>query len=497
MRVLTLDRRQPTASAVAARDGRIQALGTLSDLRALIGPRTTVTDGRGGVAIPAFHDAHMHLLSYARTLSSADCGQARSLAELRQKLLEHARDLPPGAWLRGQGYDEHALAERRHPNRHDLDAVMPDHPLRLQHRSLHLEVLNSLALWQTGLMDLHAPQVEREHNGEPTGRVYQAAEVLRGRVPHRSEAELARDVRRASLRLLRWGVTSVQDASVSNGAEEWELFYRLAERGALGVRVFVFPGLAHWRQVLAGRPSGPRVRRGPVKVMLDEATTHPDDVRQAVIELAAAGQAVALHAVSEAEVAVALDILSSAGSPPGPAQHRIEHAAVLPDAWLETLRELNVTVVGQPALVHLRGDVYRAEYAPDTHAWLHRAGSLVRAGLRYAAGSDAPVTPPSPTLGMSAAMRRKTTSGAVLGPTEALEPDQALAAFTCWPAEALGVASTLGRLRPGMLADIAVLDQLTDNEPALGLDQHSVRLTIFEGRTVWDRDGQAERASQP
>jgi predicted amidohydrolase YtcJ len=146
-----------------------------------------------------------------------------------------------------------------------------------------------------------------------------------------------------------------------------------------------------------------------------------------------------------------------------------------------------VTVVGQPALVYERGDVYRAEYQPELHGWLHRAGSLLRAGIPYAVGSDAPVTEPAPGLGLFAARTRLTRSGAALGPSEALDPGEALAAFTLAPAEAVGAAPVLGRLQPGALADVAVLDPEALDAPSIEGARRPVRLTIAEGRVVWRR----------
>src|SRR3954463_1071778 len=149
-RVITLDPRRPRAAAVAARAGRIVAVGSLDALRPLVGPDAEIVDAEGGVAGPAFHAAHLHLFSYARTRSRVDCRAARSIGALQATLAAGARGLPPGAWLRAYGSDEGRLAEGRQPDRDDLDAAVPDRPLRLQHRGLHLDVLNTLGLRALG-----------------------------------------------------------------------------------------------------------------------------------------------------------------------------------------------------------------------------------------------------------------------------------------------------------------------------------------------------------
>jgi predicted amidohydrolase YtcJ len=156
-----------------------------------------------------------------------------------------------------------------------------------------------------------------------------------------------------------------------------------------------------------------------------------------------------------------------------------------------------VMVVGQPALVAERGDVYRAAYPAEAHGWLHRAASLLRAGVGYAAGSDAPVTEPAPGLGLQAARQRRTRDGAVLGPDERLGLAEALGAFTLGPAQAVGMAHLLGRLRPGMLADVAVLDPEALEAGSPGGARRPARLTLMEGRVVWRCAAGGQRSACP
>lgn len=491
-RVLTLDPRQPRAEALAVRAGRIVAVGSLPDVRQLCGADTQIVDAEGGLAVPAFHDAHGHLLSYARSLSSLDCRGLRSIADLQAALVNRAATLRAGAWLRAVGYDETVLVESRHPDRHDLDAAVPEKPVRLQHRGLHLDILNTAGLRVAGLLDSAAPELERDPIiGEPSGRLYNAAGLLHDRLPPCDAQDLRRDVRQASERLLAWGVTSFQDASATNGPEEWELFHLLADTGDLGVRVFMMAGAQHWRDLSRCRPPSCTVRPGPVKLMLDEATSDPAAIRLVLAEARAAGQAIALHAVSEAELALAVDALRAVGPAGGPTPDRIEHGAVIPDEMLSDLRDLGVTIVGQPALVYERGDVYRGEYPVELHGWLHRAGSLVRAGIPYAAGSDAPVTEPAPGLGFFVLTQRRTRSDAVLGLNEALGAEQALAALTLWPARAIGAADELGSLRPGKLADVAVFDPGFLEGDRSRQPRQRARFTIMDGRLVWSHSGGA------
>ena len=488
-RVLTLDPRHPTAESIAIRNGRIRAVGSADDLRDMAGTETLVLDAGGGLAVPAFHDAHCHLLAWARFSSALDCRHLASMGDLQKALARWSRDIPDGGWTRGNGYDEALLG--RHPDRHDLDAAVADRPIRLQHRSLHLDVLNSRALQLTGLLDLHDSRVERDPlTHEPTGRLFNAGLLLQRGAPRPSYDSIATDIRRASQRLLAWGVTTVQDASFTNGPDEWDLFHQLAADGHLRVRTVMLLGARYWRQSGDWREESRMVRRGPVKLMLNSAAADPAELRAELHDARRAGRAVAVHTTGEDELALALDGFCSAPRGLLPSPNRLEHASVVPQALMEDVRDLGLTVVGQPTLVHERGDVYRSEYAAGQHGWLHRARSWTACRVPYAAGSDAPVTEPNPLVGLTAARRRSTKSGEVLGPEERLSAFEALRAFTLGPAEAVGPAHELGRLQPGMVADVAILDP-----DALDLEPHSaagrrVRATIMEGRPVWQRGSQ-------
>lgn len=484
---------------------RILAVGTIEALAALRGPDTEVVDAEGGVVVAAFHDAHLHLLSYARFRSRVDCRGLCTIEAIKTAIAERARSVRPGTWVRAVGFDDAILDGRRQPGRQDLDAAAPYHPVRLQHRTLHMDVLNTRALRELGLLDSSAREVERDpKTGEATGRLYHAAELLRSRMPRigtdrpgaRSE-DLGADVRAACLELLRLGITTVQDATFTNGPSEWELFRRLRSRGDLQVRLVMLQGARTWQALRRVHSIGGAhgAFLGPVKIMLEETRSDPIDVQAAVAEARRAGLAVAFHAVSEAEVVMALTAMMAAPMrahaprvpPSARGPDRIEHGAVIPDALLPDLQATGAMVVGQPGLVHERGDLYLGEYPPEARGWLHRARSLVAAGVDYAVGSDAPVCEPSPALSIYAARRRATAKGQLLGRREALGPIAALAAHALGPARAVGLDHDLGRIRPGACADVVVIDPEVVEAQAIPTAQAWAWMTIMNGRVVWRR----------
>ncbi|HUS82350.1 MAG TPA: amidohydrolase family protein, partial [Dehalococcoidia bacterium] len=194
--VITMDAARPRAGAVAVENGRIVALGSDADVLALRNGASLI-DCRGGALLPGFIDAHIHLLSYAASLISVDCSPAAvsSIDEVQDALRRKAADTPAGSWLRATGYDETALAERRHPTRWELDAAAPDHPVRLIHRTGRACVLNSLALALAGVgIATEEPpggHMERDPtSGEPAGLLIEMDALLDAAVPPIDEAEL-------------------------------------------------------------------------------------------------------------------------------------------------------------------------------------------------------------------------------------------------------------------------------------------------------------------
>ena len=182
--VLTIDAAQPNAKAVAVAQDRILAVGAHEEIQGLAGPDTRTIDGQGLTLLPGLIDSHMHLLSLARTTQELDCraDKAPAVESIAFRVFEWARIVPPGEWVRCYGYDDLALEERRHPNRHDLDEISPRHPVRLDHRSGHAIVLNSLGLQMAGInaetVDPVGGVIERDTNGEPTGVLFEMSAFL-------------------------------------------------------------------------------------------------------------------------------------------------------------------------------------------------------------------------------------------------------------------------------------------------------------------------------
>lgn len=418
--------------------GRIRAVGAgLPDASS----GEAVLDARGGALLPGLHDHHLHLFAWARALESAACGpptvrDAPSLARALACAPRHQ------GWIRGTGYHE-SVAGPLH--RGVLDAVAPDCPVRVQHRSGSAWFLNSRAVDALGLdAGIDAEGVARDERGRATGALHALDGWLRKRLPPGPPPDLAPLGRR----LARQGTVGVTDATPGNDAEALSTLAAARARGALPQDVLLMgaPDLPE--------PREPGLARGPEKILLREtALPHLDALTRRIARAHSGDRAVAIHCVTRTELVFAATALREAGPLAG---DRIEHASVAPPDAVALLAELGVTVVTQPNFLRERGDAYRADVAPRDRPWLYRCAGLLSAGIPLGAGTDAPFGDPDPWRAMRAAVDRRSERGVALEVAEALPPERALALFTT-PARAPGAAPR--RIAPGEPADLCLLDR--------------------------------------
>lgn len=428
-----------------------------------------VLEADGAALLPGLLDHHLHLAALASSLKSAVCGPplVRTADELAQSLLQSAAASSgdSDAWIRGIAYHESVAGDI---DRDWIDRVLPARPVRIQHRSGRLWIVNSCALEHLGSGD-DAP-VERVA-GRPTGRIYDADAWLRQR--------LARELpplMQASTLLASYGVTGVTDASPNNGLREIGHFSAEQVRGHLLQDV-----LALGAATLDGATGTLGLRIGARKIHLREAALPDFDVICAEIDAAhAAGRPVAIHCVTLVELVFALTALAEAGHH---RHDRIEHASVVPPDVLPLLAAAGVTVVTQPNFVYERGDDYLAEVSEVDRPWLYRCQGLLDAGIALAGSTDAPFGSADPWRAMHAAVTRRTSSGALIGSSEALSPKRALALFST---DAQDPGGPPRRIAPGSRADLCLLDR-SWREAQRDLSAVRVQATFKAGRMIWRR----------
>ncbi len=447
---------------VRLRDERIIELGT-----ALVAaPDEEVIDAAGAALLPGLHDHHIHLRALAASLASVRCGppQVADATALATALRVADARLEPGTWLRGIGYHESVAGDI---DRDWLDAAVADRPLRVQHRSGRLWILNSAALALIA-PDEQAP-LERKA-GRWTGRLYDADDWLRPRI--RAQPPSLHD---ASRLLARHGVTGVTDTTHHNDAATLQGFADAQARGELLQNLRAMGGAA----LDTCAEIWPRVQRGEHKFHLHEhELPELTELVAAIRRSHAHDRCVAFHCVTRTELVFALAALREAGVLRG---DRIEHAAIAPPELVEEIAVLGLIVVTQPNFIAERGDAYLRDVDAGDQPWLYRLRGFVDAGVALASSTDAPFGEPDPWASMQAAVTRRTPSGAVLGADEALTADAALRMFLS-PLETPSAAAR--HIACGAPADLCLLDR--GYSAALNdLSAVNVRMTVIAGRTAY------------
>lgn len=539
-RIFTADARGTIVEAVAIDGERIVATGTSREIATRYQAQRTI-DLDGKFVTPGFNDAHLHFLGGGLSLLRVDLNGSRTLEEAKERIAAKVRELPPGSWILGRGWD-HTLWGGRWPTRQDLDAVAPRNPVFVQRVDGHVSWANTLALQKAGVTrETVAPtggEILKDAQGEPTGILKETAAALVGRVvPEPTPAEKLQGIERALAEARRYGITSIQDNS---GYETTKLYRELMQQGKLTVRI------AEWQnfedtvaEIKRQRAEFAQFKDDPLRLRLTALKGYvdgtlgsrtaamlapfaddphnsglprhtPEDLTRMIVERNAAGFQIALHCIGDRANRMALDGFSEALKkqsviPTGfkgstvymePPRHRIEHAQVVAPSDFVRFRDLGVIASMQPS--HAISDKRWAqdrlgEYrVQGAYAW-HTMQSF---GVHVPFGTDWPVEPINPYLGLYAAVTRQSTDGEPVGgwwPQERLTITDAIRCYTAESAYASFEEKEKGQIAAGMLADLTVHSRdLLTIPPALILQTETV-MTILGGKVVYERPPSSAR----
>lgn len=414
----------------------------------------TVVEARGRALLPGLHDHHIHLYATAVQAQSVDLSTLP--AGDREGLRTALRAAPGTDWIRAVGYHEHTAGDL---DAQALDALCAHRPVRLQHTSGKLWVLNSPAIERLGLEEQSESGIERNAGGAPTGRLWRMDEWLRQKLRGSPP-----DLSALSRELASFGVTGVTDASYTNDLSTLDQLVDARQRGALQQKLLVMGD-----QTL---PSG------PLKIMLDEDDLPSlAELVEQVSRAHGVGRRVAFHCVSHVELLFALSVLTEAGT----GSDRIEHAGVVRPELVPALKTLGVTVVTQPGFIWARGERYRRDADAQDIDHLYPYASLLKAGVPVASSSDAPYGVLDPWRNMAAAVARVTVAGQGLGLKERVAPQEALRGYLS-AADAPGGAAR--QIKVGVPGDLCLLDRSL-GEAYQDLAQVKVSHTWIDGETVY------------
>ncbi len=507
---------RPPVAALLVRGGRVAAAGTEAEVRAAALPGARVESLGDAVVTPGLTDAHVHLTLWALARRRVELHDARTADEGAARVAAAART--GSGWVRGMGWDAHRWGGL--PGREALDRVCPERPVYLESHDIHAAWVNSAALAACGIgRDTPDPEggtiVRDPATGEPTGVLLEhAMRLVAPHLPTPSRAEVRDALLDAQREVHRLGITGVHSVEQPTGLAD---FHDLEERGLLRLRVLQALPLAFVddaiRLGLRSGFGGEWIRIGGVKMFLDGAlgsrtallrepytgteddrgieTLPPGEFRDTARRAAEAGIASTVHAIGDAAVERALDVLSAAPRVAA-MPHRIEHVQLCPpDLWERAGRS---GVVGSMQPVHLLSDVIPAErhWGHERSRGAYPFAALLRAGMTLAFGSDVPVETVDPRPGLFAATRRVSWDGEPEGewyPEHRLTAEQALRGYTEGPAAAAGEEDRRGRLLPGYDADLVAWD--TDPLTASPEELRGMRclLTVIGGETVHRAEG--------
>jgi predicted amidohydrolase YtcJ len=501
--VITMDPACPKAELVTVEKGRISAVTKNEDIKLFRNGNIKTIDCKGKTVIPGFIDAHCHLAAFAEGLVSIDLSPqegTRSLADMRGKIKTFCADRAPATWIRGKGYNEFYLKEKRHPNRHDLDKAAPLHPVKLTHRSGHAHVLNSRALKLVGITaesgDPPDGLIDRDlETGEPTGILFGMGNYLAKRIPSLDDDEMKQGVRLANEELLSLGITSIQDATSHNDIRCWNLFGQWKSEGIFKPGVTMMLGMKGFdeykKQMYQSCGGANGLRVGGVKIIVHEITgdLEPSQKRlnEMVFEIHRAGFQAVLHAVEERTIEAACDAIEYALKQLSRQdhRHRIEHCSVCPPALAKRIADLGIMVVTQPAFLYYAGDRYLETVPPKQLKDLYTIGRLIKNNIKVAGSSDFPIVKPNSFIGVYAAVTRMSENGKPVLPEEGIERLEALRMYTQMAAAASFQEQARGSITVGKAADLVVLNDDPTKVSAAKIKSIKVEMTTINGEIAW------------
>ncbi|WP_248763347.1 amidohydrolase [Pseudarthrobacter sp. SSS035] len=521
--VLTMNPEQPRASAVAVRGNTIVFVGNDQHAEQFLGPATTVVDAKGRFICPGFHDSHNHMLMTGLGMLIPTLSGARSVGELLTVLRTQADDTPAGTWVVSAGdWHESRLHEARMASRAELDEACPAHPAVLR-RGGHNIVLNSMALERLEIAeDSQAPASATyvRDNGRLTGQIIGNAHVtdLLDLLPKPGPNQYREALETVQRRYSAAGITSVIDPALT--LEEMQLYRSLAASSGLQVRVSMLwrvppPRVgvdAAVRMIESGQvqvdDGDGWARTIGVKICVDggvetgyyreqyrrvDDIDHPrgkpflgtEDLDRLCKAANLAGLPVGAHCVGDAGIDMVLDAYEKANvlKPLEGQRWTLIHMLYPHSEHWDRVNALGVGIAAQEPLHFALGSGFAEYLGSDRAAAIAPlADYLAKCENPIGGGSDSPVAPYEPLLGIEASVTRSTRSAGVLGHEFAISPRDALAMYTSGSAWCANAERRLGTLAPGMLADLVVLSDDPGAVASHDIGAIEVLLTVVDGR---------------
>lgn len=526
-KVVTVDKEDSEAEAVAVKNGLIVKVGTEDEIRALSTDETRIIDLNGKTLLPGFIDTHEHCIRNGLQLDWVNCRDLKSLDEVILAIKEKADTKPEGKWVVGTWFDETQWVDQRFPTRYDLDNASTKHPIYLGRAGGHNSVANSLALKVSGVTkDTPQPpggHIEKDENGEPTGRLDEIAamDLVKEKIPTPTGDEeidlLVKNWPILEQTYLSWGITSLHEAHIK--APQAHAYQRLDKEGTLKMRIGLmldgmtpYKGYAtddlarqgittpfKWsdRLQVIGVKVGTDGAMGSLTAALHEDYSN-DPGNKGIIRCTAeeltdeikrchiAGVRTCTHAIGDRALDMTLDALEEAirSKEWKDHRHRIEHAGYVLPRQLDKMRELNINISASIGFCYPIGDSHIAALGPDRLCGYYPMKSFRDKGIVAAGNSDGFGTDWALT-GIYGCVARKSRTGQYLCMEEAVPIMDGIRAYTWNAAYLEGTEDIKGSIEPGKMADFVVLDTDITVEPFEAILETKVLKTIIGGEIVY------------
>jgi len=509
--VVTLNLKQPRAEAIAIQNGKIIAVGSNKEIRKYMGERTRMIDAKNKVVVPGFVDCHVHMTGFGHFLQTLDLRNVKSVKEMQRKLRGYAQKNPEKGWILGGRWDQDKFTEKRYPTRWDLDTAVADKPVFLIRVCGHLGVANSRALQLAdvtketmvdgGKVDLD------EATGDPSGIIRENALALVWKaIPKPSLKELEEASILACKKAVEAGLTCVH--WIVGSAEEIRTIQKLNFEGELPLRVYLGISVDLLDELVnLGLLTGfgnDMVKIGFVKVFADgslgartAALKQPYSdktetrgmmlytqrkLNRLILKAHRAGLQLAVHAIGDRAIEAVVKAFENAlkRHPRENHRHRIEHCSVLNPRLIKRMRRLGLIASVQPHFIV--SDFWVVDRVGEDRArWVYPFKTLMKAGLVVASGSDCPVEPIDPLLGIWAAVARKSFA------EESLTVDEALKTYTLNAAYASFDETNKGTIEAGKFADLTILSDDPAKVPPDEIRNITVEMVLVDGKIVYAR----------
>ena len=510
---------KPWAQALGMEDGKIKAVGSNQEVKDAM-PDAEALELSGRMVTPGLTDAHCHFISMGQSLMMVDLRNLTSLEECRRRIKQAAAKLEPGQWLLGRAWNHHMWQEAREPNRHDMDDIVPDNPAMMVRACGHSQWLNTKGLETAGIVagtpDPSGGKIDRDENGQPTGMLREARRVVIAHVPPPTNEYLKKACLLAQERALASGLTCVH---TYESLAEWRAFSELEQEGKLKLRVHHNLQHAELEEMLErGMHRGygsERLWVGQMKLFADGSLgantallfepycddpgncglpfTEPEVLKERVALCHKNGFSVAIHAIGDKAVSNSLDAISHGRKEyPGQRRDSVDHVQICRTEDLERFKKMDVVASVQPVFIPTDWNVASTRWgaerceAHNAYAWK----TIQDMGIRMQFGSDTPVEPIEPLLGLQAAVLRQTTGLEPEGgwrPQERMTLEEALDGFTRTAAWVEHKEGLRGVLQPGALADLTVFGRDLSQTPPEEWPQIPIEYTIIDGEVVYQK----------